>query len=46
MMVWDRDAALSVGGRLMSEKKRTDAIKSAAGLSDRFGNSGTSSKFL
>ncbi|PWN32935.1 uncharacterized protein FA14DRAFT_79545 [Meira miltonrushii] len=36
-MIWDREAALSVGGQLMDERKRTDFIKSSATLSDRFG---------
>jgi hypothetical protein len=38
MMVWDREAALSVGGRLMDERKRMDVIKGAASLNDRFGS--------
>lgn len=40
-MIWDREAALSVGGQLMDERKRMDFIKSSATLSDRFGQ-GTS----
>lgn len=48
MMVWDHDAAMSVGGRLMGEKQRMDAIRSAAGLSDRFSGGGSTggSRFL
>ena len=44
MMVWDREAALSVGGKLMDTQKRMDTIRSASGLGNRFG-SGTA-RFL
>jgi hypothetical protein len=44
MMVWDREAALSVGGKLMDTQKRMDTIRSASGLGSRFG-SGTA-RFL
>lgn len=43
-MIWDREAALSVGGQLMDERKRTDFIKSSTTLSDRFGQG--SSKYM
>lgn len=43
-MIWDREAALSVGGQLMDERKRSDFIKSSATLSDRFGQG--SSKYM
>lgn len=44
MMVWDREAAMSVGGKLMDDQKRMDTIRSAASLGSRFG--GGSSRFL
>lgn len=37
-MIWDRDAALSVGGRLMDEKKRGKMVADANALGDRFGS--------
>ncbi len=37
-MIWDRDAALSIGGRLMDEKKRGKMIADANALGDRFGS--------
>ncbi|CBQ73826.1 conserved hypothetical protein [Sporisorium reilianum SRZ2] len=37
-MIWDRDAALSVGGRLMDEKKRGKMMADANALGDRFGS--------
>ena len=37
-MIWDRDAALSVGGRLMDEKKRGKIMADANALGDRFGS--------
>ncbi|ETS61924.1 hypothetical protein PaG_04036 [Moesziomyces aphidis] len=37
-MLWDRDAALSIGGRLMDEKKRGKLMADASALGDRFGS--------
>ncbi|SNX85907.1 uncharacterized protein MEPE_04616 [Melanopsichium pennsylvanicum] len=37
-MIWDREAALSVGGRLMDEKKRRNLIADSNALGDRFGS--------
>ncbi|GAC93882.1 hypothetical protein PHSY_001449 [Pseudozyma hubeiensis SY62] len=37
-MIWDRDAALSVGGRLMDEAKRGKMMADANSLGDRFGS--------
>lgn len=37
-MIWDRDAALSVGGKLMDEKKRGKMMADASALGDRFGS--------
>ncbi|GAK65657.1 uncharacterized protein PAN0_009c3875 [Moesziomyces antarcticus] len=37
-MLWDRDAALSIGGRLMDEKQRGKLIADASALGDRFGS--------
>ncbi|CDW98751.1 hypothetical protein [Sporisorium scitamineum] len=37
-MIWDRDAALSFGGRLMDEKKRGKMMADANALGDRFGS--------
>lgn len=37
-MIWDRDAALSIGGRLMDEKKRGKMLADANALGDRFGS--------
>ena len=44
MMVWDREAAMSVGGKLMDDQKRMDTIRSSASLGSRFG--GGSSRYL
>lgn len=41
MMVWDREAAMSMGGKLMDNQKRTETIRSAAGLGNRFGSGTT-----
>lgn len=37
-MIWDREAALSIGGRLIDEKKRGKMIADANALGDRFGS--------
>jgi len=37
-MIWDRDSAMSVGGKLMDDKSRNKALKDAAALGDRFGS--------
>ncbi|SPO32479.1 uncharacterized protein UTRI_04223 [Ustilago trichophora] len=37
-MIWDRETALSIGGRLMDEKKRGRMIADANALGDRFGS--------
>ncbi|UZJ54243.1 hypothetical protein CBS101457_003563 [Exobasidium rhododendri] len=44
MMVWDRDSAMSVAGKLMDSQKRMDTIRSASSLGSRFG--GGSSRYL
>lgn len=36
--IWDRDSALSVGGKLMDEKKRGKLLADANALGDRFGS--------
>ncbi|SPO41459.1 uncharacterized protein PSFLO_06941 [Pseudozyma flocculosa] len=43
-VMWDRDAALSVGGKLMDEKSRGRLVQDAAALGSRFGSG--SSRFL
>ncbi|KAN0060808.1 hypothetical protein ACQY0O_007467 [Thecaphora frezii] len=43
-VIWDRDAALGVGGKLMDEKSRGRMIQDAAALGSRFGSG--SSRFL
>jgi hypothetical protein len=35
--IWDRDRDMSVGGRLMDDAKRADAVRSAKDLGGRFG---------
>ncbi|SYW82314.1 uncharacterized protein UBRO2_04436 [Ustilago bromivora] len=37
-LIWDREAALSIGGKLMDEKKRGKMIADANALGDRFGS--------
>jgi hypothetical protein len=41
-MIWDRDAVLGVGGKMLDDAKRASMIRDAAGLKDRFGSSGFS----
>lgn len=38
--IWDRDRDMSVGGRLMDDKKRSDIVRNAKDLGGRFGGGG------
>lgn len=36
-VVWDHDAMMGLGGKLMGEKQKADMIRDAKGLGGRFG---------
>ncbi|GAA6003844.1 hypothetical protein JCM10207_006432 [Rhodosporidiobolus poonsookiae] len=38
--IWDRDRDMSLGGRLMSDDQRGNAVRNAKGLGGRFGSGG------